>query len=220
MRNLKEMDALNAEIAIGNMPPSVLYRDPRWQRLVAPPNPYEAAYLAAGGSSLLAYEHRRRLVNKYSWAIPNDAALEAIAALGPIVEMGSGAGYWASLLRERGVDVVAYDAKPYRNLWIQGVDEVFSRFTSVRCGGPKKLRRHSDRTLFLCWPPYDDTMARDCLLNYSGNTVAYVGEGMGGCTGNDEFHHQLNTHWDLEREVQIPVWYGIHDSLFIYRRWK
>lgn len=176
MRNLKEMDALNAEIAIGNMPPSVLYRDPRWQRLVAPPNPYEAAYLAAGGSSLLAYEHRRRLVNKYSWAIPNDAALEAIAALGPIVEMGSGAGYWASLLRERGVDVVAYDAKPYRNLWIQGVDEVFSRFTSVRCGGR--------------------------------------------CTGNDEFHHQLNTHWDLEREVQIPVWYGIHDSLFTYRRWK
>ena len=63
-------------------------------------------------------------------------------------------------------------------------------------------------------------MASDCLSNYSGNIVAYVGEGNGGCTGNDEFHYQLAAHWDLEREVQIPVWYGLHDSLFIYRRLK
>ncbi|EGZ05756.1 hypothetical protein PHYSODRAFT_532741 [Phytophthora sojae] len=46
---------------------------------------------------------------KYSWAIPDERALQIIKHYGPIVEMGAGSGYWARLLRLRGVDVVAYD---------------------------------------------------------------------------------------------------------------
>ncbi|KAG2767913.1 hypothetical protein PC129_g1200 [Phytophthora cactorum] len=46
---------------------------------------------------------------KYSWAIPDERALQIIKHYGPIVEMGAGSGYWARLLQLRGVDVVAYD---------------------------------------------------------------------------------------------------------------
>jgi hypothetical protein len=47
------------------------------------------------------------------FAIPNNAALEKIKMLGgPIVQVGAGAGYWAALLRIRGVDIVAYDINP------------------------------------------------------------------------------------------------------------
>ncbi|KAL3666792.1 hypothetical protein V7S43_008412 [Phytophthora oleae] len=54
---------------------------------------------------------------KYSWAIPDERALQIIKHYGPIVEMGAGSGYWARLLQLRGVDVVAYD------LHVAGDDE-------------------------------------------------------------------------------------------------
>ena len=38
-----------------------------------------------------------------AFAVPSNAALAMVARYGPIVEMGCGTGYWASLLRERGV---------------------------------------------------------------------------------------------------------------------
>eukprot|EP00271_Cylindrocystis_brebissonii_P019739 TRINITY_DN6186_c0_g1_i1.p1 TRINITY_DN6186_c0_g1~~TRINITY_DN6186_c0_g1_i1.p1 ORF type:complete len:542 (-),score=66.17 TRINITY_DN6186_c0_g1_i1:227-1852(-) len=50
----------------------------------------------------------------YSWAVPTEEALAAIAAAAPngLVEMGAGTGYWAMLLRQRGVAVAAYDRRP------------------------------------------------------------------------------------------------------------
>jgi hypothetical protein len=56
---------------------------------------------------------RDELVHLYSWAIPNEDALRAIAAHGPILEVGAGNGYWAQLLTERGVDVLAFDPVPF-----------------------------------------------------------------------------------------------------------
>jgi hypothetical protein len=43
----------------------------------------------------------------YAFAAPNEAALCALAALGPLVEVGAGAGYWARLLKMRGAQVGA-----------------------------------------------------------------------------------------------------------------
>ena len=39
-------------------------------------------------------------------------ALDALAARSPLVEVGAGLGYWAHLLRRRGVPVQAYDSHP------------------------------------------------------------------------------------------------------------
>lgn len=42
------------------------------------------------------------------------------------------------------------------------------------------LRKHSDRTLFLCYPDdfedSDESMALQSLHNYTGDTVIHVGE--------------------------------------------
>ncbi|CAM9877770.1 unnamed protein product [Discosporangium mesarthrocarpum] len=57
-------------------------------------------------------EEGERLRRRYAWAIPDGRALRIIEHFGcenGIVEVGSGLGYWASLLRERGLDVSAYD---------------------------------------------------------------------------------------------------------------
>jgi hypothetical protein len=44
-----------------------------------------------------------------SWSVPTPAALEALGALSPLVELGAGNGLWAGLLRQRGADVLAFD---------------------------------------------------------------------------------------------------------------
>ena len=46
-------------------------------------------------------DERPGLVQRFSWAVPSDDALDVIARYAPIVEMGAGSGYWAHLMRER-----------------------------------------------------------------------------------------------------------------------
>jgi hypothetical protein len=66
-------------------------------------------------------------------------------SLGPLVEVGCGCGYWARLLRERGVDVVAFDHK------LPPEDE---RWTELKQGGPEVLaaKEYGARALVLCYP--------------------------------------------------------------------
>ena len=167
---------------------------------------------------------RDTLTLQYAWAIPNDPALDAIAALSPIVEVGAGSGYWTKLLRERGARVVPYDKDPYPlfNPWIA------QSYVAISKGGAHQALRHGreDWTLFLCWPPYERKavepkqrhMAEECLGLHRGEYVAYVGEGWGGCTASDGFYEILEDRYDLIEEVAIPQWYGLHDQLFIYQR--
>jgi hypothetical protein len=155
---------------------------------------------------------RSKLCQEYSWAIPDDEALDIIAKYGPIVEIGAGGGYWAHLLRERGVDVLAYDCCPGSNLWVK------RSWAAVRVGGPEKAAKLPQRTLFLCWPPYDEPMAAECLKAYRGNKVIYIGEDGWGCTGDQEFHEILGRDWEQIEYHCIPTWDGIHDGLTVYRR--
>jgi hypothetical protein len=61
-------------------------------------------------------------------------------------------------------------------------------------------------------------MGLNCLQNYNGSIVVYVGENGGGCNGCDDFHALLHSDFDLIETVEIPQWEGIHDCLFVYKR--
>jgi len=161
-----------------------------------------------------AFSARHDLAPKYAWAVPSDEALSAIIEHSPqgVVEIGAGSGYWAWLLRERSVDVVAYDRKPYHNA------QVDAKWSLVKRGGPWHSKLFPERTLFLCWPPYAHSMAFQALSYYQGQTLAYIGEGEGGCTGDDQFHSALEKEWEEIQFVGLPQWPGIHDNLVIYRR--
>src|SRR5438067_2432041 len=77
-------------------------------------------------------------------------------------------------------------------------------------------RRHGDRTLFLCWPPYDDDASSYAVLRaYRGDKLVYVGEG---ATGSVRFHRELALNWSLEEEVRLPNWPRLRDMLMVYRR--
>jgi hypothetical protein len=93
---------------------------PNWNRIFAAKTADDWIRLKIVGNSL---------VDKYSWAIPNDQALNIISQFSPIVEIGSGKGYWASLLRKIGVDILCYDLHIPDETW-----------TQVLKGGPKVIK--------------------------------------------------------------------------------
>lgn len=177
-------------------------------------NAYELRAQRERGSSA-----RAALVAEYAWAIPDDRAIATIVGLGkPVIELGAGNGYWASLIAEAGGTVECYDREPGDHsegatgkLWhpvSEGTCDVITR-------------AHKDHALMLVWPPYATPMGTECLLRFmeaGGSTLVYVGEGSGGCTADDEFHRILDEHWVNEKYVSIPQWHGIHDGLSVYRR--
>ena len=84
--------------------------------------PLLVAEARASGDQPLEAEVLRR----YGFAVPTDAALDAIVACSTrgVLELGAGTGHWAALLARRGLDVVAYDVAPPpspANAWFAGV---------------------------------------------------------------------------------------------------
>jgi hypothetical protein len=194
----------------------------RRERLAAGENPYLELFrwlMMSRPSPLLDLaERRRELASLFSWAIPTDAALELLAKYAPLVECGAGMGYWLALLRTRGVDAVGYDARrPGRsNAYHRGVRRPWTqieRRTSVAAA-----RSHRERSLLLCWPPYDDDAASyDALRAYRGDVVIHIGE-RGGATGSVRFHRELALNWTLVEELELPHWPRLEDRVMVYRR--
>lgn len=160
--------------------------------------------------SHLLYTERKRLVKKYAWAIPTPRALDVISRYTPILEIGAGKGYWASLL---DCEVVAYDVAFGKE---NGQTDDGECYYEVKLGGVEVIAEYPNHTLMLCWPPYNDDMAMECLQKYQGGKLIYIGEGYGGCTATDEFHEELDSKWEQIEIVRIPQWNGLHDVLRVY----
>lgn len=154
---------------------------------------------------------RMDLVREYAWAIPNEDAIETVVEYSPIIEIGAGTGYWASLVDTMGGDIIATDD-------MSRADEYVNSFYDVKEADASISSEYPNRTLFLCWPEYDDPMGHTALRNYSGDSVILVGEASDGCTGDRELYRELRDYWTQTDQVEIPSWYGIRDSLRVYER--
>lgn len=140
---------------------------------------------------------------RFAWAVPNEAALLAIAQHAPrgVVEIGAGGGYWAYELRRTGADVIAYDLDPAGvGGWHNGP------WSRVHLGDHRKVKHHPDRTLLLCWPNGD--WADRAVDLYRGDTVIYVGQD----------HDRPASLRDPAHTVTIPRWADVDDRLEVHRR--
>jgi hypothetical protein len=175
------------------------------------------------------WEKRDTCCRLYAWAITDPDSLCFVAEhLGPrAIEIGAGNGYWAWQLSQLGIDIIAYDTTPpdkVPNMYFAPQEEaaepksLTKTWYPVHLGGPEKVREHPDRTLFLCWPPYSETLAYQCLQSYQGNRFVFIGEGDGGCTGDDAFFKLLDEQWEDIAEHDIKQWEGIHDYITVYQR--
>lgn len=187
---------------------------------------------------------RDRLVREYSFAIPNEESLSAVAdhSSGGVLEVGSGTGYWSRLLSERGVDVIASDIAPAPstdNRWFAGC----LPWSHIRAIDHRLAAQHPARSLLLVWPTQNEDWPSECLERFAdagGATVLYVGEPPGGRTGDDRFHALLGEYdrcWHCALGVlstpcicgvvprfirrsltQIPRWTGFRDDFVSYER--
>jgi hypothetical protein len=163
------------------------------------------------------YERRRAHVRRYAFAVPTEPALAAVARCAPIVELGAGTGYWAYLLRQRGVDVVAYDRFPPDRA--ENPNRLDPRlWTEVLAGDESVLECYPDRSLLLCWPSWQDPFAAAALDAYRGATLIYIGEAAGGHTADARFFDLLGRDWQPEVHIELPHWPGTSDRLTVFTR--
>lgn len=213
-------------------PPGV--RNPYWDFVRHFPSgdlPGDSGWDPAWRRSESRVPTRYELCSTYAWSIPDPATITFVVEhCGPkVIEMGAGTGYWAWQLSQRGVDVLAYDESPPDlrankfhpvTLTEEGISgRPTTTWHPVLAGTPTTVPMvYPDRTLLLCWPPYGESMAADALAAYGGPTLIYVGEGYGGCTGDDTFHQALEREWHEVAYHRPVTWSGIHDTVSVYHR--
>jgi hypothetical protein len=163
------------------------------------------------------------LRERYAYSALSPVALDTLASLTPIVELGAGNGYITWLLRQLGADVVAFDAFPVE----EGKNWFFNtRFglptksgkswTSVDKGDARKLVPLSNRTLLLCWPP-KNSMALDSLRYFEGPNLALITDRT--CCASKAFYIELERNWTLEYTGETGSWSSCHvETMDIYTR--
>jgi hypothetical protein len=179
-----------------------------------PVNPYRDLHRAwtAPGAPAIAPELRKSLIWAYSWAVPDESAVAALrefAAGDLVLEVGAGTGYWAWLLAQAGVRMVATDV----------AEHAVPRWTAVEpLDARAAVARHRGAgVLLLVWPELDSPMANEALAGFTGDRVAYAGE-WGGRTADAAFHARLTSEFRREAELVLPRWPGFGDTLTLHRR--
>ena len=164
---------------------------------------------------MLPLERRDWLVTEYAWAITDPVAIDYIAALSPVYEVGAGSGYWAHRITETGGHIVAFDPQEWKSqasqIGIKFCEDWYPIFTDapdIPLGA----------TLFLCWPSFDEAWANQALMNYRGSDVVYMGEPEDGCCADRAFHQRLADEWRMVTEIEIPRFESIRDTFTHYRR--
>ena len=180
-------------------------------------NEYLYLYRKIMNTHLKDYEEirwRRELTKKYSWAVPNEEAIRIITKYSPIIEIGAGTGFWAMLLIKRGVDIISFDLYPFKKNLYHNITQWFP----IKKGTYMVLKNHPKRNLFLCWPPYNNNIALECLKWFKGKFLIYIGEDIRGCNATDGFFKKLERDFILIQKIKIPQWWRVHDNLTIWEK--
>eukprot|EP00978_Attheya_sp_CCMP212_P024337 scaffold76329_cov59-Attheya_sp.AAC.4 len=183
-------------------------------------------------------------MDQYAWAIPDERALRICSEFAPLVEIGAGAGYWARLLRDKGVHVDAFDINVGHDAKAAGVSQ--QPYCRVEKAGPEKLLQYPNATLLLIYPDDHEDFSNDpervplsvqSLQMYQGDTIIHVGEWLGStstlsmegqATPDDphpwgrstavEFQILLNSTFHKVLDVPLPNWGSVKNCLTVWKR--
>ena len=152
----------------------------------------------------------------FAWTIPNENTINSIKEFvnkDKILEVGAGNGLWSCLLTYKGVYIKPTDnyGKQYFNVkdnltFIEKLDHI------------QAITKYNEyEVLMLIWPPMTP-MAYESLKEFKGNKVIYSGEGIGGCTADEDFFMELDENWTIQKFVYNPKFNGIGDNFTFYTR--
>jgi hypothetical protein len=171
------------------------------------------------GDFYVAYEKREKFRVGTSWHVPNQELVSKLLEHGPIVSVGSGFAYTESIAIVQGADIIATDIQPNKkNGWCR---EGKFHCKVEKLNAEEAVKKYEDRNVFMAWPPYDNPMAHTVVTSMKvGTYLIYVGEGHGGCTGDDNFFGCLYNDFEEVDCFNIPKWSGINDACWIYKKIK
>jgi len=167
------------------------------------------------------YYRRKQFIENYGWSVPTKEAIEKLKSFiggEQVLEVGSGLGLWAKLMRDIGINIIATEMEPdsSKNNYI---GERVPHTEIERINGMEAISKYGNSgVLFISWPPYDNPLANDIVKSFKGNKIIFVGEGSGGCTGDDSFFCTIQNQWQEAGSVQIPRWTGIYDKIVLFVR--
>jgi hypothetical protein len=176
----------------------------------------------------------------FGCVVPSYAALHVVAKLAqparpskesvlPILDIGSGNGYWTYMLRRFPVSDIAaakaLDVRPidnglseYRVSWVQDTINTDGReYLKKRDGGKGCI-------LLLVYPQATGDFTGPVLRAFEGNTIVVAGTQNGnGFTGfqgmmvDEWVERELKT-FELELRMPLPSFAGKDEALFVFRR--
>ena len=137
-----------------------------------------------------------------------------------VIEVGSGNGYWALMLRRIGLVVHAVDngESEWRTMWIG--DTVVTdgvQYLQHRQGGVRTL-------LLMVYPVTRNEYTASVLKAYRGDVVCVVGtQNRNGYTGFkdrtiDEYIEKQMSGFERTTQVPLPSFAGKDDALFVFER--
>jgi hypothetical protein len=161
------------------------------------------------------WKAREAFTKTYGFAIPCKEAIDTLVALGPIVEVGAGTGYWSRLIDAAGGQVVATDlARPNGYGFSVGTHR-----NVLASNATAAARAFPDRAVLCVWPCYGKRWSAAMAASLKpGRVLALVGEGYGGCTGSDRLFDILEKDFEEIGGCAIPRFPYINDHLTIHRR--
>lgn len=171
-----------------------------------------------------AFELRKQWLKKgmyalvtWSWAKPFAEWIKDKKCL----EVMAGRGWLSLALQSLGVDIIATDDYSWlrQKNWDEPVTEV-EELDSIEA--IEKYGKDID-LLIISWPYMDDAAYNTIKKLYEVNPdtqIVYIGEGMGGCTADDEFHEHFREIEDEDFQLVVSgfqQWWGLHDYVYLGR---
>jgi hypothetical protein len=141
---------------------------------------------------------RQELTSLYAWTITDPATFDFVRAHCPnrVLDPLAGTGYWAYLLGQVGVEVIASDRHPPHpeadlNIW-HPLAEQHVPVTEADAVQAMGISEPGD-TLLLGWPPATN-VAEATVKAFRGNQMVYIGESGDSCA-SPSFWAQLALNW-------------------------
>jgi hypothetical protein len=142
------------------------------------------------------------------WADDTDLCIVSIGCDKALVEH--------TLMRMTSLPIICTDITPYDSTILVDSD-------SYECINPKDATlkySQSHSCLITVWPLYDhasDAICDAIKLGCPWEYIIYIGEGEGGCTGDDLFHSVLETKYEEIQHGECVNWEDFHGRVFVYR---
>ena len=157
--------------------------------------------------------------HRFGFGVLTYDLLQYIKQFSPLLEIGAGNGYWSYEFTAAGVDYLATDPKPGE--WPCFMGLIYPGANIEKLTGIDAMLKYPTRNVIWCWPEYDKPYVSETLTYFeegNGEFFIYIGEGRGGCTGDDRFHDILELHFRLVDSYPMQQFEGLHDHLWVYQK--